>query len=353
MNERAEQLLEGPRGRRFCLELAMELDAGLRTAVLGLTLRLDAVVGSSAVMVLGAGTDAVPSAPVVSTKDLASALAALDVDRVNAEATAKALRAAVDSARYWQEPDSEDTLAALPEIRDALAPLAEHVARHRAADWFWQPRTLTQWVVDWRSADDPAPLHRNPGDALAKWAGNERAEEQRAAVERPEDPRANWSGTWWSFPQGVICSVGSMPGGLTLVEDYCGWEDATAVPVRGVGRTFVITTAEEWVSLCRDYPLDVTSSRRHDWYRVSGRDGCWVIPDWQQVSRDWDAVHLTVAGYLSSATRALALDDERSTVLAGWGPDSTIWLTDVVREWNEPRQVWHRSTGDEHWSRTH
>lgn len=97
----------------------------------------------------------------------------------------------------------------------------------------------------------------------------------------------------------------------------------------------------------------VTSSRRHDWYRVSGRNGRWVIPNWEQVSKEWDAVHVTVLGYLSSATRALVVDADRSTVLAGWDPDSTIWLADVVREWyEEPRQAWQRDAGEERWSRT-
>jgi hypothetical protein len=41
----------------------------------------------------------------------------------------RALAAAVDFARYWQEPDGEDVLAAAREMRDALARVATGVAQ--------------------------------------------------------------------------------------------------------------------------------------------------------------------------------------------------------------------------------
>lgn len=139
---------------------------------------------------------------------------------------------------------------------------------------------------------------------------------------------------------------------MTLVEDFPGWEEATVIPVRGAGRTLEIRTAGDWISLCRAYPLEVTASRRHDWFRTTGRDGRWVIPDWERVAGEWDAVHLTVLGYLGSAGRALGIDADTATVIAGWDPDSTLWLTDVARETEEERQMWHRSPGDESWTRT-
>ncbi|GAB3269784.1 hypothetical protein [Arthrobacter pigmenti] len=187
---------------------------------------------------------------------------------------------------------------------------------------------------------------------MKEWGRNERAEELSAARERPADPRTNWSGSWWSIPLGLIQTVGQIPAGLDLVEDSLGWEHATVIPVRGVGRTYEVHSVDDWVWLCRAYPLEVTASRRHDWFRVTGRDGRWVIPDWERVAVEWDAVHLTVMGYLSSATRILQVDADTATVIAGWDPDSTIWLTDSAREWDGPRQEWHRSFNDEGWTRT-
>lgn len=168
------------------------------------------------------------------------------------------------------------------------------------------------------------------------------------ARERARRPRANWSGSWWSIPLGLLQTVGRLPAALDLVEDSLGWDHAVAVPVRGTGRTFEIRTAEDWIALCRAFPREVTASR-YDWFNSTGRKGRWVIPDWVRVAREWDAVHLTALGYLHGATRALHLDAETASVIAGWDPDTTIWLTAVVREADEPRQVWRRSTIDDGW----
>jgi hypothetical protein len=206
--------------------------------------------------------------------------------------------------------------------------------------------------MDWRPADDPAPLPRDPARALSTWARDSRAEEVRAEKERPRDPRANWSGTWWSFPHGTLQTIGQVPLGLNLIEDSFGEEHATVIPVRGAGRTYEIRTADDWVSLCREHPLEVTASRRHDWFRCTGHDGRWVIPDWEKVAERWDAVHLTALAYLTAAHRALLVEADIYTVLAGWNPDTTMWLTDVAREWEGPRQHWQRSTYQGAWATT-
>ena len=54
-----------------------------------------------------------------------------------------------------------------------------------------------------------------------------------------------------------------------------------------------------------------------------------MVPDWAAVVETYDAVHLTTAAYLAGATRALAVDAETATMIAGWGPDATQWLTPV------------------------
>jgi hypothetical protein len=255
----------------------------------------------------------------------------LDFIDLDSELVQAALARSVDAARYWQEPDGEDVLADLPIVTAALLPIAEQVLALPDIQWFWQPRRVEQWAIDWRSSNGPAPLPKNPRQTLTEWGREERAGEVRAARERPRDPRANVSGTWWSIPHGLLHTVGQVPAALSLVEDALGWEQATTVPVRGAGRTLEIGTADDWISLCRSFPLEVTASRRHDWFRVTGRHGRWVIPDWEQVAGEWDAVHLSVLGYLTGATRPLTVDAETATVIAGWAPDSTIWLTDVAR----------------------
>ena len=55
------------------------------------------------------------------------------------------------------------------------------------------------------------------------------------------------------------------------------------------GRVLEIRCAEDWLRLCRAHPLEVSASRRHDWYRTTGMVGPWVIPDWSTVAQEADA----------------------------------------------------------------
>ena len=84
-----------------------------------------------------------------------------------------------------------------------------------------------------------------------------------------------------------------------------------------------------WCALTEQFPREVTLSRRHDWLRWTGFEGRWFLPDWAKVADAFDAVHLTVAGHLEASYRAL-LVSSGATCLAGFDPDETIWLTDVV-----------------------
>ncbi|MCC3293087.1 hypothetical protein LJ756_00430 [Arthrobacter sp. zg-Y411] len=343
MTFNAEVLLAGPRGRRLCLEVAAELDPDVRNAVFQLGYELDPGRGTSVVMFGDLSKDA-GSRPAASADTLAALLGSMDVPDLTEDLILDALQRSVMSARYWQEPDGEDVLAAIPAIRRALQRVAERavVMEVLRAD----SRTQRQWAIDWRGPDDPAPLGRDPEKTLAKWGRAIRADELtwRESRRGPE-----WTGDWWSIPLGLTGTVGRIPAGLNLVEDYPGWERATTIPVDGAGRTFEIRSEEDWVLLCRRFPLEVSASRRWVWLRTTGREGRWVIPDWELVAREWDAVHLTVPGYLSCAGRALAVDERTGSVIAGWDPDRTIWLTDVVRETGEPRQYWRRSPNGDGW----
>lgn len=345
-----DSLLQGPRGRRLCLELAMEMDQDIRIAVFHLGYNLDPGAGRSRRMLtMDPVGEAPPPLPESTMEELAGLITSLDLRNITTELVQHAFQRAVDTARYWQEPEGEDFLAATQEITESLAHIAKSLEGKPATLWWDQKALPGQWAIDWRSADDPTPLPRNPQHTLAEWVRKERAEELRAAKERPQDPRANFSGEWWSIPHGLIHTVARIPEGLSLVEDSLGWEEATVIPVAGTGRILEITTEEDWTTLCRAFPLEVTASRRHDWFRTTGRHGRWVIPDWEQAASTWDAVHLTVTGYLSVAGRALAVGEDTSSVIAGWNPDTTFWLNDVVRESGEPRQHWHRPHNEDLW----
>ena len=62
---------------------------------------------------------------------------------------------------------------------------------------------------------------------------------------------------------------------------------------------------------------------------------------WSRVFGPLAAVHLTVLGYLATAGRALPVLDQ-FTVLAGWEPSETWWLSDVLQRATEP-STWRAS----------
>ncbi|MHA7144537.1 hypothetical protein ACX80U_07430 [Arthrobacter sp. TmT3-37] len=352
----ADVLLEGPRGRRLCLELALLLAPDLRSPVMRLAGALDPASGTSRVtLVLAASDDdglaMHPGRPDAATPaGVAARIASINPGDISDSRILDAFGQSVGAARGWQEPDGEDVLAALPVIRESLLPVAGRVLASTTGPWLASARRTVQWHLDWHVPEDPVHLPGSPREALAAWARSARAEEERARHDRPSDPRAPYSGTWWSLPEGLLQTVGNIPAALDLVEDAAGEEFATAVPVRGGGRTFEVAVEEDWAALCREYPLDVTASRRHDWYRTTGRAGGWVIPDWERVAADWDAVHLSALGYLRCATRALRVEADTASVIAGWNPDTTVWLTDVARESVEPRQAWQRHQDTMAWA---
>ncbi|MGV9194133.1 hypothetical protein ACQ143_07280 [Microbacterium sp. MC2] len=346
MDDLANALLRGPRGRRMCLEYVARTDETAHTALFWLGHRLDANPGTL-LRFPGGTSDPAPD-PTFSADDLAALIDDVDLTDIRADVLREALQASVDQARYWQEPDGADTVAALPPVLRALDRVAQRLVT--AMPDLTAPRGYAQWAVQWCPLADSEPLVRDPSVVLAEWTRAQRADEERSARERPRDPHANWSGTWWSVPQTLLATRSSPADALELVEDSLGWEVATIIPVRGAGRTLEIQTPEDWAGLCREYPMEVTASRRHDWFRVTGRDGPWLIPDWERVAARWDAVHLTTLGYLSAATTLIEVNEEYGSVIGGWAPDSTIWLTDVAREWTPQRQEWTRPHDDWRWS---
>ena len=100
--------------------------------------------------------------PTPSLEWLAARLKSLDFSDLQDSQVQGALERSVDSARYWQPPDGEDVLAGLPQVAQALSPVAEQFIASPRMQWCWQPRQVEQWAIEWRHADDPAPLPKNP-----------------------------------------------------------------------------------------------------------------------------------------------------------------------------------------------
>lgn len=317
-------MVAGPRGRRLCWTLVEPQVAGTAWRRIPFEDRLP------------------PSA------ELAAEIAATaDAVVLDEGLLFEGLRGAVDWAWYWQEPDRVDRALALPDVRDALRSLARRVVAAAPA-WWSEPVDLDrQRVVEWLDLGITTSLSGAAGKLTAWRAAT--VEDELRAVDRPDDVRAPYSGHWWSTPalSGLPATTRALPelgaAGLALVEDGMGWDAARCRPVAPSGspRIAEIGDAGAWVDLVARYPLDVTRSRRHDWWRATGVDGSWLVPDYAAVGADYDAVHLSVCAYVTGAGRALPVGAAH-TVIAGWDPDQTWWLADQLAPSGEP----------EHWGRT-
>lgn len=336
-------LLAGPRGGRLLLEYALASehtrnpvrDEGtLGYAVVLASSSLDPGKGSTgALFDWGAAKAELPE---VTASQVAERLQAAELLEPTAEFLRNAVAAAVDSARYWQEPDGMDVLAATPELHTALSRIAEHVASSPMAAWWCTSVALAgQQSVQWDEAP-PKPVLVDGRGALRAARDRARVAEQAAREDRLAHPHANWSAEWWSRPpQDVPSSTRSLcdgaPAGLWFVEDSLGWDraDSVSLIVPGGLRVFEIRGAAEWAELCARFPLEVTAQKRDDWYRSTGRAARWVVPDWAQVAEHYDAVHLQVGAYLAAAGIAIPVNDgsDAASVIAGWNPDETYWFT--------------------------
>jgi len=138
----AADLLAGPRGRRLCLSMALaprvtedSAMAELSTAVFYAAHDLDPGRGSSRVL-FGAGVNQrTVSPPTPTPAEVARLLDAVPLPNIDENTLLLALATAVDTARYWQEPDGEDALAGTPEVRAALGRVAEALAAASGIAW--------------------------------------------------------------------------------------------------------------------------------------------------------------------------------------------------------------------------
>jgi hypothetical protein len=333
---RIRDLLDGPRGRRLCLSLVASAFPQLWTIA----------------FYAAQSEEKVP--------ELIRAVAEATV-AVDAASLLDALEASTGTAMYWQPADETDVILRDTGLVAALEHVAESIAESADTDWWWSPIALDEqryvrWIDEFGMQP---PTLTGAAERLADWKSRALASEVGAA-EYPADVAASFSGSWWSIPAftDIVTTTRALSGlgaaKLRLVEDGHSWDEAHLAPLRPrtTPRVFEITGPEAWAALVGRYARDVTLSRRHDWWNVTGEDVRWVLPDWEAVASDFDAVHLTVGGYLGTAGRALPVDDA-FTMLAGWNPDETYWFTDIL-EPGGPTVRWSRdaATGSAAWHET-
>lgn len=341
MTSLAEQLMAGPRGRRVCLGAVSFVESDVSRLVFDLRFLFDA----TSVVRFGVGTaEREPldrDSAMIRLRDALSG-----VHKVDDHFVRLALEVAVEGAMYWQEPDGMEVLASRPEIASEVDRIAGLVASSPTARWWMSPVDADQHQVRFLPVDHVAALD-GPAEVILADAY------RRRDVREPP----GYLTAWWSVPPfGLVrtCSAAAEePSGLYLVEDGYGQIEASVHRVRvEAPRVFEIDSGEAWAQLCRSYAVDATESKSGDWYRTTDLAGTrWVMPDWAAVASEYDAVHLQVGAYLAASGTAIEVEPGVHSVIAGWAPGDTYWLTDVV-EVDPVGRIFVKDQDDDLWHPT-
>jgi hypothetical protein len=121
------------------------------------------------------------------------------------------------------------------------------------------------------------------------------------------------------------------------------------LPVRTDARLWSLHRPEDWVHLVESYPRVATEPhagwelpgpnqrRKHvapllsvsDQHAVRTSATRHVLPDWRAVAEDYDGVHLSWAGFLTTEGFVSDLPSGGVTMLRYWSSERTLWLRDV------------------------
>ncbi len=121
------------------------------------------------------------------------------------------------------------------------------------------------------------------------------------------------------------------------------------LPVQPSARVWNINGPEDWARLVETYPKVAT--RPHAGWELPGPNqhpsdtkmlrsiatqhavrteiAAHVLPDWEGVAANFDGVHLSWAGFLTSEGYISDLSDGGVTMMRYWGSERTLWLHDV------------------------
>jgi hypothetical protein len=195
------------------------------------------------------------------------------------------------------EPHVEQLKSKAPQLRV----LAEGLSRRTTKWWDNLDREHQIWVG--RSVEAPT---------------EDRLEVDLSAFssETPKPRRAFWTST---YVPGFVSPWLLSPEGQ-FDGPYYVW----AVTATNSARVLEIHSRHEWFALAGSYPrteAGFTFTTTPDRPQSAAR----LDPDWSSLARDWDAVHLSIGGWLTAEDVPFEADG-RTTELRGWEMESTVWF---------------------------
>jgi hypothetical protein len=326
MNQsKTELMLSGPVGRTVLAELAGVTTTSVRSS-LGMS-------GSEPVRSWNAGVEFVAAAAVAATRSVQDQVGA---DAFEPGSLLRRLGGVVEDYAFGRCQDWKLLQPVLEGALSQLRPLADAVVESATAEWWWAtpPVHAQRWVGEAGSR----PPGRGLTDLLAQAVQANGPPSQTREVPGSRSAR----GPWWSslVDPRVLRTTREAPGTTEPTVFDCRdghflfGRDPVAVwdiVISSAARVFEVREARDWARLTEAYPRDVTGRQGRQWEVWSGLAGPWLLPDWLAAARDWDGVHVTVGGYLATSYQAVPAGPGLA-YLAGWHPDETLWLRDVVSE---------------------
>ena len=227
-----------------------------------------------------------------------------------------------------------------PWIGDAPAKIA---AAYRQAE---QRASIAEAVAERFANQLGAPLERT---AQQWWTdGNPGVETLAPVFQRFDDVYGagefTWAGLWTATdppPEVLLQMVGAWEIETGPVERW--W-----FPVRPEARVFEIHRPADWAQLVTTYPhpakphpgweLPGVNQHRHliaplltasEQRAARTSVGRHLVPDWRSVAADYDAIHLSWAGFITAEGCIIDLDDGDIAMLRYWFSERTLWLADA------------------------
>jgi hypothetical protein len=213
---------------------------------------------------------------------------------------------AVNEVRPWF-PAHDRVVAMALEHGPRLLDLAHQILRQPAAErWF-------------------APLERN----RQEWVDFDGGSESIPVPERPERPTTGWEcyaqkpewGFWTSTAIDDHGKSSFLTGVMNGTGDLSDFRRDRSLPfaryriiISPAGRVYEVDGPESWHRLCTTFP-------------DTGEDGR-LVPDWVAVANEWDGVHLTLGGLLTSEQVRIERP-EGWTEHWAWDVERTVWLRAV------------------------
>ena len=184
-----------------------------------------------------------------------------------------------------------------------LALLAREVAAHPGIRWWTDPIDHSRQVLISNDEMECAPSRRLPPESVAHW---------EAYAQRP-------------LPWRITSTIrGKLSCLDTVIATGSGdWMEPAsyrryAAVIDETARVFEISGPADWHELCISFP-----SVNQDRNSPAGAGS--LSPDWKRVAEEWDGVHLTFAGLLTTPF-VRHNSAAGSTMLWSWDTEGTLWL---------------------------